>query len=321
MPAWIEIVGPEKSVHLFGVRLVGVNAVTANKILLTLAVLVAVWLLTKILRVVARAILQRRDDMRARFWSRQAIQLLATSLFLLLAFSIWFDQPGRIAASFGLITAGLAVALQRVVLAVAAYFVILRGNVFNVGDRIAMGGVRGDVIALGYARTTIMEMGQPPAVQDANPAMWVGARQFTGRIVTVTNDKIFDEPVFNYSRDFPYIWEEIRVPVPHGSDHRAAEAILLEAATRHTHEIASMDAPTAKGLRWRYGISFEDAAPRVYLRVTDNWLELTVRFLAPDHDVRSLKDAITRDIVDGFAAANLEVGSTTISIVKSGGLS
>lgn len=62
----------------------------------------------------------------------------------------------------GLITAGLAIALQRVITAVAAYFVILRGNVFNVGDRIAMAGVRGDVIALGYTRTTIMEMGSLP---------------------------------------------------------------------------------------------------------------------------------------------------------------
>ena len=72
-----------------------------------------------------------------------------------------------------------------------------------------MGGVRGDVIALGFIQTTIMEMGQPPPVQSADPAMWVRSRQYTGRVVTVTNAKIFDEPVYNYTRDFPYIWEEM----------------------------------------------------------------------------------------------------------------
>ncbi len=67
-------------------------------------------------------------------------------------------------------TAGLAFALQKVITALAGYLVILRGDTFNVGDRITMGGVRGDVIALGFVRTTIMEMGQPPAVQPAEPA-------------------------------------------------------------------------------------------------------------------------------------------------------
>jgi small-conductance mechanosensitive channel len=75
-----------------------------------------------------------------------------------------------------LVTAGLAFALQKAVTAVAGYFVILRGNTFNVGDRIVMGGVRGDVIGLSFTQTTIMEMGQPAAVQSADPAMWVQAR-------------------------------------------------------------------------------------------------------------------------------------------------
>ena len=66
-----------------------------------------------------------------------------------------------------------------------------------------MGGVRGDVMRLGFIQTTIMEMGQPPSVQAADPAMWVKSRQFTGRIVTVSNSRIFNEPVFNYTRDFP----------------------------------------------------------------------------------------------------------------------
>lgn len=60
-----------------------------------------------------------------------------------------------------------------------------------------MGGVRGDVIALDLVQTTIMEMGQPPGEQGDAPSMWVRARQYTGRIVIITNDKIFDEPVYN----------------------------------------------------------------------------------------------------------------------------
>ena len=315
MPQWIEVVGPERAVRVLGVKLLGVNATTGNKLLLTLGLIVLTWLLVRLLRLVARVALHGRRDIRARFWSHQAIHLVATVVFLLVAVSIWFDRPTRIAASAGLITAGLAVALQRVVTAVAAYFVILRGRIFNVGDRIAMAGVRGDVIALGYTRTTIMEMGQPPPVQDADPAMWVEARQYTGRIVTVTNDKIFDEPVYNYSRVLPFIWEEIKVPVPHRADYGRAEKILLEAARRHTKPFIGSDEELEE-VRRRYGVTRLDDVPHVYMRITDNWLELTVRFLVPDHGVRAVKDAITREIVANLAAAGIEVASTTIAVVE-----
>src|SRR5205807_6397666 len=119
------------------------------------------------------------------------------------------DTPPRLTTRAGLPTARLAFALQKVLTSFAGYVLILRGRTFTVGDRIPMGGVRGDVIALGFMQTTIMEMGQPPSVQSADPAMWVKSRQFTGRLVTVTNSKIFDEPVYNYTRDFPFIWEEM----------------------------------------------------------------------------------------------------------------
>src|SRR5205809_23593 len=84
---------------------------------------------------------------------------------------------------------------------------ILRGKTFNVGDRIVMGGVRGDVIDLSFMQTRIMEMGQSLKEQGDAPSMWIRSRQFTGRIVTVTNDKVFDDAVYNYTHDFPYIWD------------------------------------------------------------------------------------------------------------------
>ena len=210
----LRLVGPNHAVEVLGVKFVGVNAENGKKLLLTLAYIAVVLLLGRGARAVVRRVLHDRRDERIAFWTRQGIKL-GTAVLMILGFvSIWFDDPTRLATALGLVTAGLAFALQKVVTAVAGYFVILRGKTFNVGDRITMGGVRGDVIALGFIQTTIMEMGQPPAVEaNADPAMWVRSRQYTGRVVTVTNDKIFDEPVYNYTRDFPYIWEEIRLPI------------------------------------------------------------------------------------------------------------
>lgn len=309
-------VGPRGNVEVFGIPLLGVNADTGRRLLLSLAALVVVWMVGRVLRGIVRLALRGRTDVRARFWSRQAVQLARALLLVLLLLSIWFDQPARLAAPVGLMTAGLAVALQRVILAVAGYFVILSGRVFNVGDRIVMGGVRGDVIALGYTRTAIMEMGQPPVVQEqkGEPPAWVGARQFTGRIVTVTNDRIFDDPVFNYTRDFPFIWEEIRLPIRYGADRAHVEQVLLDAARRHTLPVAQIGQAALENLRRRYYVQAADLEPRVFLRLTDNWLELTVRFIVPEHGIREIKDAIGRDVLDALEAAGIEVASATFEI-------
>jgi small-conductance mechanosensitive channel len=177
-----------------------------------------------------------------------------------------------------------------------------------------MGGVRGDVVALGFFQTTIMEMGQPPPVQGAEPAVWVQSRQFTGRIVTVSNARIFDEAVFNYTRDFPFIWEEMRLPIAYRDDRGAAERILLEAAKKHAVEPARIDAKVSDRLARDYRVSRDDFGPSVYWRLTDNWLELTVRFIAHDHGVRRMKDAMSREVLARLEEAGIGIASATFEI-------
>ena len=309
----IRLVGPTQAVEIFGIKLVGVNAENGWKLLATIAFIAVVLLLGAALRRVAHAGLRRRGG-PVDFWTRQAIRLASAVVLLVGIASIWFDDPTRLATALGLITAGLAFALQKVVTAVAGYFVILRGKTFNVGDRIVMGGVRGDVVALGFTQTTIMEMGQPPPVQNADPAMWVRSRQYTGRIVTVSNARIFDEPVFNYTRDFPYLWEELSLAIPYHADRRRAERILLEAARRHTLSVNDLSAEALREMQRRYVLKPADLGPRVYYRLTDNWLELTVRFVVPEHGVRDYKDAMSREVLDALDEAGIAIASTTIEI-------
>ncbi len=305
---------------IFGIRFVGINAENGQKLLLTGALILIVWLVRIVLRrIVLRRIVKStrltRPDPHAEFWSRQGINIGTTALLVLGLLSIWFDDPTRLATALGLVTAGLAFALQKVVTAIAGYFVILRGDTFNVGDRITMGGVRGDVIGLGFIQTTIMEMGQPPAVQAADPAMWVKSRQYTGRIVTVSNDKIFDEPVYNYTRDFPYLWEEIAIPIPYAADRDRAERILLQAARRHTEHSSKTSQRAMDAMMERYYMQPSSVEPKVYYRLTDNWLELTVRFLTEDRGVRDVKDAMSREILREFEEAGIGMASATYEIV------
>jgi small-conductance mechanosensitive channel len=302
------------TLHVFGVHLIGLNAQTAHKLVLTLAFIAAVWIVGVLVRRLLALLGSASHSERFRFWSQQVTAILLTIALILGVLSIWFDDPARLGTAFGLITAGVAFALQRVITSVAGYFVILRGKTFNVGDRIVMGGVRGDVISLSFMQTKIMEMGEPPPVQDADPAVWIHSRQFTGRICTVTNDKIFDEPVYNYTHHFPFIWDEIRLPVHYSQDRAKAEAILLSAARTHALTPEKVPAEQLETLDRLYNLKNLDIEPRVYWRLTDNWLELAVRFLTPDHGTRPIKDAMSRDILAAMDEAGLTVASATQEI-------
>ena len=308
-----QLVGPSHNVELFGIKLLGVDAQSGRKLLFTLCFFLILFIISKILRALAHVVGGRGG--RRAFWTRQGVSLTTFVLGLLGFVSIWFDNPTRLATGVGLVGAGLAFALQKVITSFAGYFVILRGKTFNVGDRITMGGVRGDVIALNFIQTVILEMGEPPSVQNSDPGMWVQSRQYSGRIVTVTNAKIFETPVYNYTQDFPFIWEEMHIPVSFKDDRSLVERILIEAATRETVKIEELAETTLKVLQEKFSIGPADLKPHVYMRITDNWMELTVRFLCRDHDIRGVKDRMNREVMGKLDEAKIGIASGTYDIV------
>jgi small-conductance mechanosensitive channel len=285
--------------ELFGVTLVGVNQGTGHKLLLSVAFLAIVLAFSWTLRALLRRIAANRQQMRTAFWTRQGVSIFTAVLVGLGLASIWFSDPEQLTAAAGLAAGGLAFALQKVVTSLAGYLAILRGRIFTVGDRINMGGVRGDVIAVGFMHTRIMEMGMPPESQPGGQ-IWVKSRQFTGRSVTVSNSQIFEEPVFNYTRDFPFIWEEITLRAAL-ADRRRVEAILLDTVRKHTKDYIEMTADAAKHVREHYMLDRVDLEPRVYFRLVDSVIEITVRFvIGGHHDERGVKDEISRDIADAI---------------------
>jgi small-conductance mechanosensitive channel len=297
------------AVRLFGVTLIGATPHNLHKLILTVAFIAVAWGFAWVLRQVLKLFIGTRSGTRFQFWAKQGVSLIVAAILILGVMSIWFDTPAQLASVLGLIGAGIAFALQRVITAVAGYFVILRGKTFNVGDRILMGGVRGDVIGLTFMQTRIMEMGQSLREKDDDRS-WVYSRQFTGRIVTVTNDKVFDCPVYNYTHEFAYIWDEIGFPLAFHQDFAKAEQIILDSANEHARTAKRLGKEEVKRLEERFGIDVGDIDPRVYWRITEDWLELTVRFLGPDHGIRGIKDRITREVIGGFDQANILIAAT-----------
>ena len=300
---------------LLGVHWVGVTAENGRRLILSALFVAVVLLLRAGLRRTVRHLLKGDRARQARFWTYQGLNLVASVVIIFGLMSIWFSDPARLATALGLFGAGLAFALQRVVTAFAGYIVILRGDTFTVGDRISMGGVRGDVLSLGFIQTTLMEMGVAPG-SDAGPSVWVKSRQFTGRIVTVTNAKIFDEPVYNYTREFPFIWEEMSVTVRYEDDRALVESILLDAARRHAVDPAEISTEVARTLERRFELQRLDFEPRVFYRLTPNWLEMNLRFMSRDHGTRAIKDLIAREVLSRFDSVGIRIASTPYRVVE-----
>ena len=246
------------------------------------------------------------DDPYTRFHTAKLIRYGSLAVALIALAIVWRPFAGRIGVVLGLFAAGVAFAMQEVIGAIAGWFNILSGRIFRVGDRIEMGGVRGDVIDITPLRTKILEIG------GADERSWVKGRQHTGRIVAVSNKATFTEPVYNFSAAFDYLWEEIAFPIAHSSDWQLAEEIvreeLVESARTEDAERAIAE------MRSRYPVPRTELEPRVFMRVTDNWVELSARFVVPVRRARSVKDALTRRISERFEAAGIEFASETLDV-------
>ncbi len=119
--------------EFFGIRLVGINPENGQKLLLTFMAFAAIFVVKYLISKLLDAFFYHHEKKNIRFWSRQGLNLLSAMILVLTFLSIWFDDPTRLATGFGLMAAGLAFALQKVVTSFAGYLIILRGNTFNVG--------------------------------------------------------------------------------------------------------------------------------------------------------------------------------------------
>jgi small-conductance mechanosensitive channel len=282
--------------------IVDIDSVTGK--LVTTAFIVGLGMVVGV--VAGRALALRAQDRYRRYYVRKGVSLVAAVVALIALGILWRPFAGQLGLVLGLITAGVAFAMQELIGALAGWFNIVSGSIYRVGDRVQVGGVRGDVIDVTPLRTKVMEIGS--GVDDD---AWVRGRQYTGRIVAISNKATFTEPVFNYSAAFDFIWEEVTIPVGYDDRLRAEEIMNEEAVNISTSEEAAV--ALADMVR-RYPVARTEVEPRVFIRATDNYLELAARIVVPVRMARWCKDELTRRILDRFEDAGIAVASQTADL-------
>lgn len=250
------------------------------------------------------------DDPYARYHARKLTRYAIFLAAIIALAVVWRSLAGNVGVILGFAAAGIAFAMQEVIGAIAGWFNITSGRIYRVGDRVELGGVRGDVIDITLLRTKMLEIGS--AEDDES---WVKGRQHTGRIVAVSNKSTFTSPVYNFSAIFEFIWEELTIPIAYRSDWHEAEQIIKEEAVRASASEGARAAISA--MERRYPIPHAEVEPRVFVRATDNWMELSARFVVPVREARTAKDAMMRRIRERLDSAGIEIGSETEEVTVS----
>ncbi|MGB3682530.1 MAG: mechanosensitive ion channel family protein [Rubrobacteraceae bacterium] len=257
-----------------------------------------------------------RDDRYSAYWLRKVSGYAVWTVAAVLILLVWADFGGRLGVILGGFSAGLAFALQNVISSIAAWIIILTSKVFKAGDRVMMGGVRGDVVDVSPLRTSIMEMGSPNNGEDKDSETWINARQYTGRLVTVSNKTFFEDPVYNYSKDFEYIWEEIVVPISYKADWETAKYILQKEVEDTTSDFRRESAQALSEMSRRYLVPRSDVEPQVFVKLTDNWIELSARFVIPVRSARRVKSSISENLMRRYSTEGIGLASETSEIVS-----
>lgn len=197
---------------------------------------------------------------------RRVVMWIAIIIIIVLTFA---TQLGSAVTFAGLITAGVAVALQNVIVSVVAYFFLIGKYGIRVGDRVQIADVTGEVVDIGLVRMHIMELGGP------------GDSQPTGRVVAFSNSIVF-QPTSGVFKQIPgtnFIWHEMKLTLAAETDyHTARERITKTVEDALEQYKPSIEAQRQMMERNLSTISQAELHPRVRLHYTASGIEVTVRF-------------------------------------------
>lgn len=269
-------------------EVLGISEDASVKLLLSVAAVIILGILQF---AILKAALRNVTDTGVRYKWGKTTRFIVAIIGLLIIGRIWFEGVGAIGTYIALVAAGLVIVLREPVQDIAGFLFIMWRHPFRLGDRIAIkdpiGVLKGDVIDQGLFKFTLMEIGE-----------WVDADQSTGRVVHVSNHRVFVGHVFNYTGGFKYIWNEVTVRLAFESNWRKARELMLEIATRYSAEITAKAEQEMIEAASTYYLNYSILTPTVYIDMKEYGITLTIRYLTDPRRRRGTQQQITEAILD-----------------------
>jgi len=219
---------------------------------------------------------------------RRIVLWIVVAIIVALAFA---SELGTITTFAGLMTAGIAVALQNVILSVAGYFFLIGKYGVRVGDRVQVAGVTGDVVDIGLVRLHLMEV------------TGEGSPRPTGRVVVFSNSVVFqaNAGLFKQIPGTNFVWHEITLTIGPEGHYHEAEKRLLEAVNKVYGEYQEKMEQQRRGMeRALNSARIKEFVPESRLRLTGSGLEIVIRYPVELSGAAEIDDRMTRELIEAI---------------------
>lgn len=229
--------------------------------------------------------IRRRGQVMA---ARRLVLGLIIVIVLLINFS---EEIGSAATVVGFAAAGIALALQNVILSIAGYFFLIGRFGIKAGDRVQIGGVTGDVIDIGLVKLSLMELGGTGT-----------HREPTGRVAVFSNAIVF-QPSGNFFKQAPgtsFVWNEVRLTLAPDIDYRLAEKRLLDVVDKVFARYRDRVMRDYRHLERDLNIVLETPKPQSRLHLSKAGLEIVIRYPCETYTAPQITDEISRRLLDAI---------------------
>ena len=249
---------------------------------------------------------KRIRESKTRYSFRKTVSILYLVVSVAIMLRIWVEDAHMLTVSYGLVGAGIAVALQDFFKNFAGGIVLFVTGIYRVGDRIEINSKYGDVIDIRMLYTTLMEMKE-----------WVAGDQATGRLSIIPNGMVLSSTINNYTKDNNFIWDELAIPITYDSDWKEAVTKILGIVKEGTGKIADQAEKEISGLGEKYYLFKRTVQPEIFFTLTDNWITFNIRYISDVKERRSLHNALTQMILSEIQrSGNIKMASTTLDITS-----
>lgn len=274
-----------------------------TKVIITIIVLVIIYMVFR--QILNDKYILKIIDSQRRYYLSKSFYFIYILVNFLAFWVIWVEDLQSLVLGFGLVAAAFTLSMQDVAKNFAGGLNIFINRIYRVGDRIEIGSKKGDVIDIDIFYTTIMETNE-----------WVSADLPTGRLSIIPNSLVLSNITNNYTKDFEFLWDEISFPITYTSDWVAAKKLIFEVMSQETSTVEELATKGISHMERKYFLSSSAMNADVFVRLTDNWIELTARYVTPVRQRRTVRSRISEKILEGIEKAeNIKIASETVDIV------
>ncbi|MEE6211480.1 mechanosensitive ion channel family protein [Salarchaeum sp. III] len=258
----------------------------------TLLAVAAVAALAAAYALVLDTLLAHTADRRRQHRLRAVVRLAFLVVGTVLVLAVVTDQWLPALVSLGVVGVAVSLSLQQPLLSLLGWVYITTKQPYQVGDRVAIGDSKGDIVDVDYLVTTLWEINGD----------LVSTNQHSGRHVTVPNSVVLSAHVTNYSRDeFPYVWNELSIQVAYETDLDFARGLLRDTVDDYLGDEMARNVAHYREMLAETPVEMEvNDRPTVNVVQKESWVELRARYLVKPRAGTRVRNDLYARVLDAF---------------------